>query len=195
MLFTKTTRCLTYITLFFCLSSHTTTTCLTKKKTFLGVLTAITAYYAIKTAYQLYTYYHYPEKTFFKSCSSTYKEISQDAHTCLDTYYPIYQLSDLDLKEIIYTSDKELYPFLRYQEAIAQELRKFKAYSACVQKELRIIHAIKITTVYPQELDALEAQGKIIEKQILFINTLLTILNQRILLFTEYQEDCTHLMH
>ena len=195
MLFTKKNRYLTYITLFFCFSNHITAAYITKKNTLLSALAAITAYCAIKTMSQLYTSYYYPEEAFTQNCNNNYTKISREAQNCLKIYYTVCQLSDLDLKEIIYTQNRELYPFLRYQEAIAQELRKFTTYSASIQNELKTIPSIKATARYPQKLEDLENHGKSIEKQIHFITTLLTILNQRILLFTEYQEDCAHLMH
>jgi hypothetical protein len=152
-----------------------------------------------KKLYDLYLTYFWSNKNVMQHCNALYKKIYTTIQNNKNTYQNNSQLSDWNLKEIIYAQkNNSPYPFMAYHSSLTQSLYTIKKQLRTLQKELNYLHKRKQQLVaykiqkysyMIKMLTRLEIKGHMLEAHLYKIQSMIIILKNRIALFKEYNND------
>lgn len=154
-----------------------------------------------KIAYNYYQTNFSSREKIIDETRSIYKKVYQDVYYCHNYYKNDLQISNWDLKELILHNNNEPYPFMTYCLSLVKRAWKLRKHLLTLHIQLiRISKHKKLlrrnnsdTCSHIEEmLVQLEIKGKYLQKYTTETIILMRILQERVKLFKEYDDDCHH---
>ncbi len=152
-----------------------------------------------KTAYTMYHNQRPSYEQCIDNCRTTYRNMLQEVDYYHKLYYNDAQTSDWELREIIVNNNKEAYPFITYYAQLMKNSWALKKCVATINKTIQQIdqdarhftlYGTTENTIHLEEkFIQLASQGKHLQEYALRTLSLVIILQKRIKLFREYNDD------